>query len=161
VIRADHADRGLNTRPLSPARGTSSQTPSPAQLLRRRTVLDNPTKSPRPTVRCHPAMLNDSTMRKNETAPIDRREAERTSVETEVVVTWHFQPGQPVRYRSLDLSDTGMRIASSTPLLEGMTGVLVSVLPEGRRLDRAVMVVWSRSDGRTSGGGHEAGLRFF
>jgi hypothetical protein len=106
-------------------------------------------------------MLNDSTMGKSETTPIDRREADRNTVQTDVVVTWHFQPGQAVRYRSLDLSDTGIRIASSTPLLEGMTGVLVSVLPEGKRLDRAVMVVWSRSDGRTSTGGHEAGLRFF
>jgi c-di-GMP-binding flagellar brake protein YcgR len=106
-------------------------------------------------------MLNDSTMGKNETTSTDRREAERTTVDTDVVVTWHFQPGQSVRYRSLDFSETGMRIASSTPLLEGMTGVLVSVLPEGRRLDRAVMVVWSRSDGRTATGGHEAGLRFF
>jgi hypothetical protein len=106
-------------------------------------------------------MLNDSTMGKNETTSTDRREADRTAVDTEVVVTWHFQPGQAVRYRSLDLSETGMRIASSTPLLEGMTGVLVSVLPEGMRLDRAVMVVWCRSDGRTSTGGHEAGLRFF
>ena len=106
-------------------------------------------------------MLNDSTMGKNGRTSTNRREAERTTVDTEVVVTWHFQPGQPVRYRSLDLSETGMRIASSTPLLEGMTGVLVSLLPEGKRLDRAVMVVWSRSDGRTSNGGHEAGLRFF
>ncbi len=106
-------------------------------------------------------MLNDSMMGKNESTSANRREAARTSIDAEVVVTWHFQPGQPVRYRSLDLSETGMRIATSTPLLEGMTGVLVSVLPEGRRLDRAVMVVWCRSDGRTSTGSHEAGLRFF
>lgn len=106
-------------------------------------------------------MLNDSTMRERTDGQTDRRETDRTAVETEVVVTWHFQPGQPVRYRSLDLSETGMRISTSTPLLEGMTGVLVSVLPEGKRIDRAVMVVWSRSDGRTQDGRHEAGLRFF
>lgn len=141
--------------------GGPTQNAPPAQLPPTRNVLDNPPKSPPRFRRCISVMLNDSTMGKSPTDATDRRAADRTAVETEVVVTWHFQPGQPVRYRSLDLSETGMRISSSTPLLEGMTGVLVSVLPEGTRLDRAVMVVWSRSDGRTQDGRHEAGLRFF
>ncbi len=106
-------------------------------------------------------MLNDSTMGMKNADPANRRGADRTRVEAEVVVTWHFQPDQAVRYRSLDMSETGMRISSSTPLLEGMTGVLNSTLPEGTRIDRAVMVVWTRSDGRSADGRHEAGLRFF
>ena len=114
--------------------------------------------------RSHEAMLNDTMIGKNDKNAAasdtdDRRGSDRTDVQAEVVVAWHFQPDQSVRYRSLDLSETGMRIHSSTPLLEGMTGVLVSVLPEGRKLDRACMVVWSRH--AASGEGHEAGLRFF
>ena len=109
-------------------------------------------------------MLNDSMIGKNETtdlASVDRRDATRDTVDTEVVMSWHFRPSETVRYRTVDLSETGMRISSSTPLLEGMTGVLNSTLPEGTRIDRAVMVVWSRSDGRSQDGRHEAGLRFF
>lgn len=108
-------------------------------------------------------MLNDSMIgRKISSTPTsvdDRRQAERTAAEVELLICWHFQPDDKVRYRSLDLSETGLRIRSSTPLLEGMTGVLVSTLPEGKRVDRAVMVVWSRSS--RDGLGHEAGLRYF
>ena len=109
-------------------------------------------------------MLNDTMFGKNDkdatsSEIAERRGSDRTDVQAEVVVAWHFQPDQTVRYRSLDLSETGMRIHSTTPLLEGMTGVLVSILPEGRKLDRACMVVWSRHD--RSRKGHEAGLRFF
>ena len=109
-------------------------------------------------------MLNDTMIGKRDkdaagSGTDERRGSDRTDVQAEVVVARHFQPNQTVRYRSLDLSGTGMRIHSTTPLLEGMTGVLVSVLPEGRRLDRACMVVWSRH--AATGQGHEAGLRFF
>ncbi|MAC20631.1 MAG: hypothetical protein CMJ23_13350 [Phycisphaerae bacterium] len=107
-------------------------------------------------------MLNDSMIGRKHSTPQgeeDRRGTERTDLDVEVVVAWHFQPDQSVRYRSLDLSDTGMRIESSTPLLEGMTGVLVSILPQGKRIDRAVMVVWCRP--KRDAEGHEAGLRFF
>lgn len=89
----------------------------------------------------------------------ERRESDRNEVQVEVVVSWHFQPDQSMRYETLDLSDTGMRIRSSTPLLEGMTGVIGAILPEGRKVNRACMVVWSRH--AASGSGHEAGLRFF
>ena len=110
-------------------------------------------------------MLDESMFKKDlpdsdqGTSDLNRREATRNAVSVEVVLAWHFNPDQPVRYRSVDLSETGMRLRSSTPLLEGMTGTLRSVLPEGRRLDRSVMVVWSRPAG--TGTGYEAGLRFF
>ena len=109
-------------------------------------------------------MLNDTMFGKNDrdaaaSKADERRGSDRSDLQVEVVVAWHFQPDQTMRYRSLDLSETGMRIRSSTPLLEGMTGVLVSVLPEGCRLDRACMVVWSRH--AASEEGYEAGLRFF
>ncbi|RPG13976.1 MAG: PilZ domain-containing protein [Phycisphaera sp. TMED9] len=102
---------------------------------------------------------NDSPDSNRGTSDLNRRESARNAVSVEVVMAWHFNPDQPVRYRSVDLSETGMRLRSSTPLLEGMTGTLRSVLPEGRRLDRSVMVVWSRPSG--TGSGYEAGLRFF
>lgn len=94
-------------------------------------------------------------------ATADRRDGSRRKVDTEVVVNWHFQPDIAVRYRTLDFSETGMRIVSTTPLLEGMTGVLVSTLPEGRSIDRAVMVVWTRTSEVPGTKGFEAGLRFF
>ena len=102
---------------------------------------------------------NDSPDSARGTSDLNRRESIRNAVSVEVVMAWHFNPDQPVRYRSVDLSETGMRLRSSTPLLEGMTGTLRSILPEGRRLDRSVMVVWSRPAG--IGSGYEAGLRFF
>ena len=112
-------------------------------------------------------MLDDSIMRRNaleadgQSTDSDRRETDRESISVEVVLAWHFNPDQPVRYRSVDLSDTGIRIRSSTPLLEGMTGTLKTILPEGRHLDRPVMVVWSRVGGENAFPGFEAGLRFF
>ncbi|MAB72051.1 MAG: hypothetical protein CMJ54_06430 [Planctomycetaceae bacterium] len=108
-------------------------------------------------------MLDDSMMSRKATASTgaDRREAERDSISVEVVLAWHFNPDQPVRYRSVDLSDTGIRIRSSAPLLEGMTGTLKTILPEGRHVDRAVMVVWARAGGDDPSLGFEAGLRFF
>ena len=117
--------------------------------------------------RCPQTMLDDSIMRKNLVEPTDqssdadRREADRESISVEVVLAWHFNPDQPVRYRSVDLSDTGIRVRSSTPLLEGMTGTLKTILPEGRHLDRPVMVVWARPGGDDHHSGFEAGLRFF
>ena len=106
-------------------------------------------------------MINDTMIGKTDagSGPDERRDSERIEVQAEAIVAWHFQPDQKVRYRTIDYSETGMRIISSTPLLEGMTGVVVSMLPEGRKIDRACMVVWSRH--ATGGSGHEAGLRFF
>ncbi|MEE2973015.1 MAG: PilZ domain-containing protein [Planctomycetota bacterium] len=108
-------------------------------------------------------MLNDSIIGRKSCQATprvdDRRDAPRTAAQVELLICWHFQPDQKVRYRSLDLSEFGVRIRSSTPLLEGMTGVLVSTLPEGERVDRPVMVVWSRTS--RDGLGHEAGLRYF
>lgn len=112
-------------------------------------------------------MLDDSNMKRTVAEPLDqstdfdRRESGRESISVEVVLAWHFNPDQPVRYRSVDLSDSGIRIRSSTPLLEGMTGTLKTVLPEGRHLDRPVMVVWTRAGGDDASLGFEAGLRFF
>ena len=112
-------------------------------------------------------MLDDSIMKRKSMEPddqstgSDRRETDRESISVEVVLEWHFNPEQPVRYRSVDLSDTGIRIRSSTPLLEGMTGTLKTILPEGRHLDRPVMVVWARAGSGDRPMGFEAGLRFF
>ncbi len=97
----------------------------------------------------------------DQAAGSDRRETDRDSISVEVVLAWHFNPDQPVRYRSVDLSETGIRVRSSTPLLEGMTGTLKTILPEGRHLERPVMVVWTRPGGDDSSHGFEAGLRFF
>ncbi len=112
-------------------------------------------------------MLDDSIMNREAGGPggepssTNRRDSDRTPVSVEVLMAWHFNPDQPVRYRSVDLSETGIRIRSATPILEGMTGILKTVLPEGRHVDRPVMVVWVRPTGDASSSGFEAGLRFF
>jgi len=73
-------------------------------------------------------------------------------------VLWHHDSHMPVRYRVLDMSDGGIRIRSSLPMLTGMTGHAVRLLPEGTHLERPMMVVWVRS--AHDGLGFELGLQF-
>ena len=143
----------------------SAEMESSLQVTALQVVAPKGTNPRTPIDRCPWTMLDESMFKRDlpdsdqGTSNLNRRDATRNAVSVEVVLAWHFNPDQPVRYRSVDLSETGMRLRSSTPLLEGMTGTLRSVLPEGRRLDRSVMVVWSRPAG--TGTGYEAGLRFF
>ena len=108
-------------------------------------------------------MLNDSTMRNTDGSPsgeAERRGAARRDITCEAVVEWHFSPETPVRYLAMDMSETGLRIRSSTPLLEGMTGNLASLLPEIGPMNRAIMVVWTRASTEEVGS-YEAGIHFF
>ncbi|MFO0961478.1 MAG: hypothetical protein U0625_01075 [Phycisphaerales bacterium] len=80
-----------------------------------------------------------------------------------IVVLWHHDPMRSCAYETSDTSESGARIRSTCPLLDGMTGVAVCLNPGEIVIDRTVMVVWSRgirdADGRVTH--HEAGLRFF
>ncbi len=88
----------------------------------------------------------------------DRRLSARRTVHAELVVRWHHDHATPVRYPVLDMGEGGCRIHSATPLLRGMSGTAVRLLPEGAVINRMCTVTWSRArgDGRAT----EVGLRF-
>jgi hypothetical protein len=81
----------------------------------------------------------------------DLRQEPRHACGGDVVVRWHHDMGTAIRYRLLEHSDDGMRIMTSAPLVRGMSGVVVTLLPEGRPVNRLCIVRWSR--------GEESGLR--
>lgn len=89
----------------------------------------------------------------------DRRDSQRAPLPMEVTLLWHHDPGQVLRFHAIDVSDGGLRLRSTLPLVEGMTGMVLNLLPRGEPINRSVLVVWARA--ARSGGGHEAGLRFF
>ncbi len=72
---------------------------------------------------------------------------------------WHFDPTEVLRFSAVDVSDGGMKLRTSTPLVEGMTGMVLNLLPKGEPVNRAAMVVWVRPVANDNG--YEAGLRFF
>jgi hypothetical protein len=106
---------------------------------------------------------------------LERRDSDRVPFPAELVLVWNHDLHTPMRYRVIDAGDGGYRIRTSTPLIEGMTGMVIRMLPsqKGVRLDQPVMVVWthpvrqapgrdSKGDsGRDSSGDYEAGLRCF
>ena len=104
----------------------------------------------------HDGMLTSAT---GAQAEAERRRSDRLPFPGEVVVVWHHDLETPVRYRIVDAGDGGLRILTVAPILEGMTGMAVRLLPGGQTLDRPVMVSWlgepDEHDER------EVGLRFF
>lgn len=92
-------------------------------------------------------MLHDaiaSRLSRAATSHDDRRCAPRVPYPAEMTISWHHEMPTTMRYDILDVSDTGFRIRSSTPLLQGMTGTALRLLPEGREINHAVMVAWVR-----------------
>ena len=88
----------------------------------------------------------------------DRRRSARAAVRAELVVLWHHDPRTAVRYPVLDMSDGGVRILSSTPLLKGMSGTAVKLLPKGEAVNRPCRVSWTRPPALD--GPFEIGLHF-
>lgn len=82
------------------------------------------------------------------TTAVDRRHHDRVPFPAEMTLLWHHDLETPMRYRITDACDGGYRIRSSAPMLTGMTGMALRLLPEGRPLDHPVMVVWCHADGR-------------
>ncbi len=107
------------------------------------------------------AMLHDALMGQpgRETTPDDRREAQRQSdPATELVIVWHHDMETAIRYPLVDRTDEGVRILTATPLVKGMTGTAMHLLPKGATINRPCTVRWSRP--REESRGFEAGLRF-
>ena len=114
-------------------------------------------------------MLHDGVLsRQNRDAagrsPADRRYSRRVSDTSELLLIWLHDPATPIRYRVLDASDGGFRVASACPLVEGMAGIARRVLPQGTTIERAMVVAWSRPGAAGEDGNEvaefEAGLRY-
>ncbi len=88
----------------------------------------------------------------------DRRRSPRASLIAELVVRWHHDPDTPIRYRVLDVGEGGVRILSGIPLLRGMSGTAVKLLPDGESINRPCSVSWARPP--ALGGPFEIGLDF-
>lgn len=87
----------------------------------------------------------------------DLRQTTRVPCPAEVTLIWHHNPSSVIRYRVLDVSDGGLRLRSSVPLIDGTTGMVLRMLPEGTSIEKPVMVVWSHN---AEQGGYEIGLRY-
>lgn len=90
-----------------------------------------------------------------------RNSARRLVSESDLVVVWHHEGRTPVRYSVLDVSEGGARVLSSMPLVKGMSGSAVKLLPGGTAIMRPCQVSWMRP---ASAGGsklaYEVGLTF-
>ena len=104
-------------------------------------------------------MLYDAMPEPGETcAETDRRHHDRVPFPSEMTLVWNHDLETTLRYGVSDAGDGGYRLRSSTPMLEGMTGIALRLLPEGTRLDVPVMVAWCRKDDE---GEYVVGLRVF
>jgi PilZ domain len=92
---------------------------------------------------------------------VERRREVRLPFPAELLVAWFNDMRTQVRYRVIDASERGFRLRTSIPLLEGMTGVALKMLPEGQQIDKTVSVAWIRAVAATAEmpAHHEAGLR--
>jgi len=90
---------------------------------------------------------------------LERRELPRTPFPAELVLVWLHDPQMPMRYQVIDAHENGVRIRTTVPMIEGMVGRALKMIPKERSIDRSVMVVWVGP--RDASGRHEAGLRYF
>ena len=86
----------------------------------------------------------------------DRRRSARDVKRAEIVVRWHHDPDVPIRYPVLDMGDGGVRILSAVPLLRGLSGTAVKLLPDGQSINRPCSVAWAQAP--VLGGPYEIGL---
>jgi hypothetical protein len=93
----------------------------------------------------------------------DRRGGPRRACPAELVIAWHGDMSATARYPIVDMNDGGFRIRSALPLITGMTGTAITLLPEGRPIGHPVMVVWRRRNPCEPGkdDGYDVGLRRF
>ncbi len=103
-------------------------------------------------------MLHDAVFSRADASAEPRRHP-RVPLPAELVLVWHHDLQTPIRYRVIDASDGGVRIRTTVPVVEGMTGTALKLLPQNRVINRPVMVVWVASSPDSPE--HEAGLRYF
>jgi len=104
-------------------------------------------------------MLHDGVLEHTTAQPgvHDRRDDPRVPCPSELSIVWHHDLDAPGRYPLIDASDGGLRIRSHLPMAQGMTGMVLRLLPEGRAIDRGVIVRWLR---RTDDGRFDIGLAY-
>jgi hypothetical protein len=105
-------------------------------------------------------MLHDGVMCHDRSAagPTERRTSDRVPYPAELTLLWHHDLEHVMRYRIVDVSDGGFRIRAAAPVIEGMTGTVLRLLPDGQKLNQSVMVRWVR---QSEGGLYDIGLRTF
>ncbi len=93
---------------------------------------------------------------------LDRRDGGRQEFVGQLQLIWHHEPGRACAFEVIDISSTGARLRVGAALLDGMTGVVITLDPGKIHVDRAFMVVWSRCirDAEGQVMHHEAGIRF-
>jgi hypothetical protein len=87
-----------------------------------------------------------------------RRRAREPGPVREVVLAWDHNLAQRLRFRLIDLSDEGLRIASMLPILKDLCGVVIAELSGNIRVNRPFVVAWSSET--PVDGEYHAGLRF-
>ncbi len=91
-------------------------------------------------------MIHESKMHQNTESELheERRSSIRTTGAAEVTIRWHHDVDTTMRYELLDVGEGGICIRSGLPVLEGMMGTVLNLLPRGKVIDRAAMVAWIR-----------------
>ncbi len=85
-------------------------------------------------------MLHDSVFSKQ--AQDERRQIPRLVCDHELVVAWHHDMDDVIRYAVTDRSEQGFRIQTTSPLIKGMTGSAIKLLPFGEMINRPCSVRW-------------------
>ncbi len=88
-------------------------------------------------------MLHDAIFSRSLGAPdgLERRKLPRKSFPAELVLIWHHDPQMPIRYQVIDAHENGVRIRTTVPMIEGMVGRALKMIPQALSVERSVMVV--------------------
>lgn len=105
-------------------------------------------------------MIHDSLMHRNTETDRkgERRASSRTPSQAEVTIRWHHDLDSTLRYELLDVSEGGICIRSGFPVLEGMMGTVLNLLPRGKVINQSAMVAWIRPV--SQGSAYEIGIRY-
>lgn len=75
-----------------------------------------------------------------------------------MVIAWNHDLNERVRVRLMNISEGGMQVASSFPLLKDATGIAINILPDGVALNRVFSVAWVHKNDAADE--YRAGLHF-
>lgn len=110
---------------------------------------------------CHPSNPTESARQLLplglSTRHAERREADRIAFAGEVAVSWELPCTDSVLADIVDISETGLRIATAYMVPIGRRGEALHVLPERSRIGRPFVVVWSIE---MPDGAFHSGVRF-
>ena len=90
---------------------------------------------------------------------LDRRAEERLECPVEAIIAWNHNLAQLVRVHVIDISENGMHITSHLPILHGLTGIIINLLPERMEINKSFTIKWIEEPCKKDGPWH-AGLQF-